>query len=119
MSLRTFEFKEGTIIASVSEEVEFDMAAGTITDTGRFTASLIGGTVPGIQVTRLMDPKRKDEKIFSSEESAFAAALEEAVKMGYQPKKTSATKATGKKTRAKKVISKKGKKEGKKQVKRK
>jgi hypothetical protein len=104
MSMRTFEFKEGTIIASVSQEVEFDMTAGTITDTGRFTATLIGGTVPGIQATRLMDPTKKDEKIFGSEEAAYAAAVEEAVKMGYHPKKTSATNA--KKPVAKKTAKK-------------
>ena len=61
------------------------MKTRTITDTGRFTACLIGGTAPGIKTTRVMDAKGKSDKIFRSEEAAFKAAVELATKLGYRP----------------------------------
>ena len=83
MAIQTFKFKEGTAIASVSQEVEFDMKTKIITDTGRFTACLIGGTAPGIKATRVKDAKGKSDRIFRSEEAAFKAAHQFAVKLGY------------------------------------
>ena len=85
IAMKTFKFKEGTVIASVSEEQEFDMEAGTIESTGRFTASLIGGTAPGIKPRAVKDAKGKSEKIFRSADAAFEAAFKLAVKLGYHP----------------------------------
>jgi len=85
MDIKTFKFKEGTVIASVSEEQQFNLKTKTITDTGRFTACLIGGTAPGLKTTRVMDGKGKAERVFSSEEAAFEAAFEAAKKQGYTP----------------------------------
>lgn len=85
MNMRTFEFKEGTVIASVSEYQNFDMDAGTITDTGKFTACLIGGTAPGIKPTLVRDAKGKSEKIFASEEAAFKGSFQLAKAFGLHP----------------------------------
>src|SRR5688500_1828642 len=83
--MKTFKFKEGTVIASVSEEEEFDMQAGTIESTGRFTACLSGGTAPGIKPRAVKDAKGKEERIFRSADAAFEAAFKLAVKLGYHP----------------------------------
>ena len=85
MNLKTFKFKEGTVIAEVDEIVEFDMKAKTITNTGKFTAALIGGTAPGIKPVTLRNTK-KEERIFRSEDVAFKAAFDHAVKLGYHAK---------------------------------
>ena len=85
MELKTFKFKEGTVIAEVDKYVDFNMGAGTITETGKFTASLIGGTAPGIKPMLVKDAKKKSEKIFTSEEAAFKAAFQLAVDLGYHP----------------------------------
>ena len=82
---KTFEFKEGTVIASVSEEMEFDMGSKTITETGRFTACLIGGSAPGIKPTLVKDAKKKSERIFRSEAAAYEAAYQLAIELGYHP----------------------------------
>jgi hypothetical protein len=82
---KTFEFKEGTVIASVSEEMEFDIQSKTITETGRFTACLIGGTAPGIKPTLVRDAKKKTPRIFRSEEAAYEAAYQLAIELGYHP----------------------------------
>ena len=85
MKLKTFKFKEGTVIAEVSQWEEFDMEAGTINETGKFTASLIGGTAPDIKPTAVKNARKTAERIFRSEEAAFKAAFDLAVKMGYRP----------------------------------
>jgi hypothetical protein len=85
MKLKTFKFKEGTVIAEVSQGLEFDMKAGTITETGKFTATLVGGTAPDIKPTAVKNARKTAERIFRSEEAAFEAAFELAVKMGYRP----------------------------------
>ena len=72
-------------MASVSEEEEFDMEAGTLESTGRFTACLIGGTAPGIEPRLVKDAKGKSQKIFRSADAAFEAAFKLAVKLGYHP----------------------------------
>jgi len=89
MAIQTFKFKEGTVIVSVSQEVEFDMKAKIITDTRRFTACLIVRPAPGIKTTkvikttRVKDAKGKSDRIFRSEEAAFKAGYQLATKLGY------------------------------------
>ena len=85
MELKTFKFKEGTVIAEVDECVDFNMGAGKITETGKFTASLVGGTAPGIKPMLVRDAKKKSEKIFTSKEAAFKAAFQIAVGLSYHP----------------------------------
>ena len=85
MNHKTFKFKEGTIVASANEIVSFDMKRGTITETGKFTAALIGGTAPDIKPTAVMDAKQKAQRIFRSEEDAFDAAYRLARGLGYHP----------------------------------
>jgi hypothetical protein len=85
MNVKTFNFKEGTVIASVSQETLFDPRAKTITDTGRFKACLIGGTVPGLKPTMVKDAKKKTERTFRSEEAAFKAAFKLAIELGFHP----------------------------------
>ena len=85
METKTFKFKEGTVIASVSEYVNFNQGAGNISETGKFTACLIGGTAPGIKPTMVKDAKKKSEKIFLSEEAAFEGAYKLALELGCHP----------------------------------
>ena len=85
MKMETFKFREGTVIVSVSEEELFDMAAKTITGTGEWTASLIGGTAKNLKTMLLRDPKTQDEKIFKSEAAALKAGYQAAVKQGLTP----------------------------------
>ena len=104
MNLKTFKFKEGTVIVEVSEWEQFDMQTKTITSTGKFTACLIGGTAPGIKPTLLRDGK-KEERIFRDQADAFKAAFDLARKLGYHPVsdlKTTAKKKPGSKRRTRK-----------------
>lgn len=83
--LKTYQFKEGTVIVEVSEEEEFDMEAETITETGRFTACIIGGTIPGLETAMVMDKKNKSEQIFPTAEAAYEGAYQLAIERGYHP----------------------------------
>lgn len=85
MMCRTFEFNEGTVIASVSQETLYDADAGKITAAGRFKACLIGGTAPGIKPTMVKDAKKKSDQDFASEDAAFRAAFDLAIELGYHP----------------------------------
>ena len=88
MNTRTFDFNEGTVIAEVSQETLFDPRAGTITETGRFRACLIGGTAPGLKPTMVKDANKRTEKTFRSENAAFKAAFQLAIALGYHPTST-------------------------------
>jgi hypothetical protein len=85
MRHKTFKFKEGTVIASVSQITSYDMSAGVIKDTGQFTAFLVGGTAPGIKPMQVKDVENGSQRIFHSEAEAYEAALQLAIDLGYHP----------------------------------
>ena len=82
-TLRSFNCKEGILIISVSEEIKLDLHARTITETGRFTSGLVGGTIPDFKVASVRDGQGDEERIFRSEQAALNAALDLAKRLGY------------------------------------
>jgi hypothetical protein len=83
MHHKEFKFKEGTVIAEVSERISFTPTTGEIVDTGVFTAGLIGGTAWRRRPIAVTKPRSSKPQELHSSEEAFAAAQDLALSLGF------------------------------------